>query len=223
MTAARMRLSDLVEDEAVYPRGSVSLIRVDDYAYALDAGAQFPPPVIDEATRKIVDGFHRTRAMRKRWGDDAEIDVDVQAFADDAEMLATSARLNNPQGLPLSRLDQRVFYIRAKALGMSDEEAASALGVTVDRVIKVAVMTAQGDDGPVALKQPMGHLGGNYLTQEQVAAIKSARAAPARAKVAEMTRLLRLELLPLKLSPALRTELAELATVIGEALAPFGE
>lgn len=214
-------LAELVEDLEIYPRGSVSEVHVSDLVYALDAGAQLPPPVIDRATRKIIDGFHRIRALRKRLGAAASIEADVQEFADDAAMLLESARLNSPHGLALGRYDQRVVHIKAKALGATDEQVAGALGVTVTRLLQITVMEAKSDQGDVALKRGMGHLGGQYLSRGQVEEIRRARGAPARMKVTELARQLRQDLLPVKIDPELRAALAELATVIGEVLAPY--
>src|ERR1700691_5082151 len=77
MAIEKVSPSDLVEDAGVYPRGMVSEVHVADLAYALDAGAQLPVPVIDRETQKIVDGFHRVRAHRKRLGENGVIDADV--------------------------------------------------------------------------------------------------------------------------------------------------
>lgn len=213
-------LSELVEDLEIYPRGSVSMVRVGDLVYAMEAGAQLPPPVIDRDTRKIVDGFHRARAQRKRLGEDGTIDADVQEFADDAAMLLESARLNSVHGQPLGRYDQRVVHIKAKALGVSDEEVAGALNITTTRLLSVSIMEAKAEDGgaDVPLKQGFKHLGGSYLTREQINEVRKARGAPARAKVGELTRLLRTGLLPIEHDPELRAMLAELAAVIGSSL-----
>lgn len=214
-------LSDLVEDLNIYPRGSVSVVRVSDLVYALEAGAQLPPPVIDRDTRKIVDGFHRARAQRKRLGDDGVIDVDVQEFENDLAMVLESARLNAVHGLPLGRYDQRVVRIKAQVLGATDDEIAGALGITTTRLLSVSVMEARAADGGanVPLKQGFRHLGGSYLTSEQIAEIRKARGAPARSKVSELTRLLRADLLPLAGDPELQQMLAVLAETITEVLA----
>lgn len=214
-------LSEMIEDLAIYPRGTVNAVRVDDMAYALDAGNKLPPPVIDRTTRKIVDGFHRRRAWLKRLGADGKIEVDVQEYEDDAAMLLASTRINAPQGQPLGRYDQRVVHVKAKALGISDEEVAAALNVTPTRLSVIISMEAKAEDGgeDIPLKQGFGHLGSSYVTNEQIAEMRKARGAPARSKVGELTRLLRANLLPLTLDPELRSMLAELAAVITEMLA----
>lgn len=220
MAIEQVRLSDLAEDLSIYPRGSVSDVRVADLAYALDAGAVLPPPVADRETRKIVDGFHRVRAYRRRLGDDGVISVDVREFGDQAAMLLESARLNSEHGLPLGRYDQRVTHIRARQLGASDDQIASALHVTPARLLQVIVRQADSEEGPVPLKRGTEHLGGSYLTSEQVAEIRRMRGAPARAKVTELTRLLQQDLAPVDKDPELRTALAALAAVIGDVLSP---
>jgi hypothetical protein len=215
----QVKLSDLVEDLDIYPRGMVSDVRVGDLVYALDAGVALPDPVIDRATNKIVDGFHRVRALRKRLGDGGVIEADVREYADDVAMLLESARLNSGHGLPLGRYDQRVVSIRARKLGASEEEIASALSVTPARLLQIEVRVARSDEGDVALKRGVEHLGGAYLNADQVAEIRRMRGAPARAKVAELNRMLRQGLAPVAQDPELRLALAELVQTIEAALA----
>lgn len=218
----QVKLSELVEDLDIYPRGSISEVRVGDLVYALDAGDVLPPPDIDRATRKIADGFHRIRAYRRRLGDDGMIGVNVHDFADAKEMLLFSVRVNSLHGMPLGRYDQRVTYLRAQQLGASDEETASALRITPARLLQaVTIRIATSDAGPVALKRGTEHLGGSYLTTEQVAEIRRQRGAPARAKVNEVTRLLQQSLAPVERDPELRAALAVLAAVIEGVLAPY--
>lgn len=219
MPSERLRLSELTEDPGIYPRGSVSDVRVDDLAYALDAGAVLPPLVIDAATRKIVDGVHRARACRKRLGADAAVLCDVRDFADDAEMLLESARLNAGHGLPLGRNDQRVVTIRARQLGAGDAVIAAALGVTPQRLALIAIRVARSDAGPVPLKRGAEHLSQSYLSGDQVAELKRMRGAPAAAKARELAGLIRTGIAPVSTDPDLRAALRELAAVIGTALA----
>lgn len=221
MAIKQVKLGELVEDLTVYPRGSVSEVRVADLCYALDAGARLPPPVIDKTTRKIVDGFHRVRALRRRLGDSGVTGADVREFAGAAEMLLESSRLNSLHGLPLGRYDQRVVHVKASALGASDDQIASALGVTATRLLQIVIRQADSAGGPVPLKRGSEFLSGAYLTAEQVAAIRRMRGAPARAKVAELTRLLEAGLVPLQHDPDLRLALAKLISAGEEALASF--
>lgn len=214
-------LSELIEDLDIYPRGSVSEVRVGDLVYAMDAGAQLPPPVIDKATRKIVDGFHRTRAYRKRLGDDGAIGVDVQEFADDAAMLLESARINGQHGQPLGRYDQRIVHLRATALGATEDQVARALGVTTSRLAQITLKVAQSEAGPVPLKQGTAHLSKAYLTAAQVTEIRRMRGGSARSKAVELTRILREKLAPVDTEPELRQALADLGAEIEASLAPF--
>jgi hypothetical protein len=221
MSIERVQLGTLVEDLSIYPRGSVSEVNVADLVYALDGGVELPVPVIDRNTRKIVDGVHRTRAHRRRLGADGVIEADVQEFDDDAAMLLESARLNSQQGLKLGRYDQRVTLLKLRQLGVTDEEAAGALGVTPARLLQIVVRVAKSDVGDVPLKRGTEHLGGSYLTEAQREEIRRMRGAPARAKANELTRLLRQDLANVKNDPELRAVLAQLAAVITEVLEPF--
>lgn len=216
-TTEKLRLDELVEDLRVYPRGAVSDMRADDLAYALDAGAVLPPLVIDRKTRKIVDGFHRARAFRKRHGKDAEVPCIVRDFADDAAMLLESARLNSGHGLPLGRHDQRVVAIRARELGADSAEIAAALGITPQRLITIAVRVAQSDEGDVPLKRGTEHLSNQYLSHDQVEKIRKMRGAPIASKARELSGLIQSGIAPMA-DPDVQASLRELFMVIEAAL-----
>lgn len=189
-------ISDLVEDLDIYPRGRVNDMNVANLIHALDAGAVLPAPVIDRSTMKIIDGFHRVRAWRKRLGDDAQIEVDIREYADDAERLLASARLNAGHGLPLGRYDQRVVALKAERLGIREDEIAAALAVTPARLLRIKVLQAQGDNGPVPLKYGAAHMSGRYITPEQAEQIRSMRSGTIQQKALELSRLLRSGLTP---------------------------
>lgn len=216
-TEEKLRLDSLVEDLKVYPRGAVSDMRVDDLAYAHDAGSVLPPIVVDRKTRKIVDGFHRARALRKRLGKDASVPCVVREFADDAEMLLESARLNSGHGLPLGRHDQRVVVLRARQLGAQNEDIAAALGITPQRLTAIAIRVAQSDDGEVPLKRGTEHLSGHYLNKDQVDKIRKMRGAPIAAKARELSGLIQSGIAPMS-DPDVQASLRELLMVIDVAL-----
>lgn len=221
MGIEQVKLSEIVEDMAIYPRGSVSEVRVADLMYALDAGDTLPLPLIDRATRKTVDGVHRIHAYRKRLGGEGMIDVEVQEFPGDLEMIKESARINHLHGLPLGRYDQRVAYLKIKQFGGTDEEAAAALGVTQTRLLQIVVRQADSPQGAIALKRGTEHLGGSYLTAEQVTEIRRMRGAPARSKITELTRLIQRGLVPLEHDADLRRALADLIMVAQGALSAY--
>lgn len=217
-------LSSLKEDEDVYPRGSVSSMHVDDLVNAIDAGAQLPPPLIDRETRIIVDGFHRVRAWRRRLGDDGVIDVLVDDFGSRPEMLLKSAQLNASHGLALGRLDQKVVIIKARGMGATDTQIASALGITGDRVTRLAIRVATAPDGSqLPVKRGAEHLSGQFLDDAQAMMLRRMRGGSATGKARELTGLLTSRIAPVETDGDLRLALAELAEAITSALAAVRE
>lgn len=224
MAEGLARLSELEEDPDIYPRGNVSNMHVADLLYALEAGATLPPPVVDTKSRKIVDGFHRVRALRRWHGtDEAEITVDFQDYADDVAMLLESARLNARHGLPLQRLDQTHVAIKARKFGAADDEIASALGVTPERLVRIEIKVAKSEHGLVPVKYGARHLAGTFINPAQVDALRRMRGGTARSKAAELLSLLRTGIAPVDSDPDLRLSLSELVDQINASLAAFGD
>lgn len=218
-------LSWLTEDPEVYPRNNVSAVHVDDLVHALNAGATLPDPVADAATGILVDGFHRTRALRRFLDDDdAVIGVQVRDFPDKAAMLIASARLNSAHGLSLSRYDQKLVIVKARQVGIADADIAGALNMPVERLIRISVLVAEDSGGiAVPLKNGTAHLAGHRLSDEQISALRRARGGSARSKADDLARTLQTGIAPVSHDPALRLALAELRKEIDAALAPFGD
>lgn len=214
MSKKTVPLAQLVEDYSLYPRHQVSDIYVKDLVRALEAGAVLPIPVVDEATWRIVDGFHRVRAYRKHLGEEAKIQVEVRRYDSEGELFLDAARLNAGHGRKLDRHDQVRIVYRARELGVSDERIAVSLQVPAERVAELEVRIAYGPAGaPVATKLGAEHLGGRTVTAEQINTIHRMRGAAIRRPIRELTELLESGVANLD-DPAVRQQLAALAALI---------
>jgi hypothetical protein len=207
-------LMSLVEDFHVYPRHAVSSMHVLDIVRALEAGQDLPPPVVDAKTLRVVDGFHRVRALRRHLGDDAKVQVDARTYDSDAALFIDAATLNASHGRRLDRHDQvRVIY-RARELGADDHLIAVALAVPDERVTKLEVRIATGPAGEsVATKLGATHLGGRTLDDEQVKALREMRGAQISRPIREITRQLEAGIVNLD-DPTTREQLLHLAELI---------
>lgn len=167
----KVKLTALVLDFEVYPRGSVDSVHVRDFCEALISGADLPPIVACKKTKRVVDGFHRIAAHKRVFGDDAEIDVVFKTYKNDAAFFLDVAKFNGAHGLPLDRADQiRCCHI-AERLGLSDEDLAAALHMPVEKLAALKVDRTAYDRASklsVSLKNPLRHLRGRKLSKEQV-------------------------------------------------------
>jgi len=144
---AVVKLAELIEDWSLYPREKVDDVQVARLIEAFEAGENIPPIVVDKASKRIVDGYHRCRAA-KRAGRE-ELNVELRDFASEESMLLEAIRLNARHGVPLGRQDQARVINLGKHLHISYETMASALGI---RVIRLKI-----------IKQKMGRLGKREL------------------------------------------------------------
>ena len=78
----KMQAAQLVEDFSLYQRSQVDGSHVQRLSEALLAGETLPPIILDESGR-IIDGFHRRRAVMRAYGDEAEIEVEVRHYANE--------------------------------------------------------------------------------------------------------------------------------------------
>lgn len=165
----KVTLASLVEDFSFYPRGTVNTSHVRDLRRALEAGHDLPPIVAEVKTLRIVDGFHRRRALTAHLGADATVQVELHQYESERELYRDAATRNATHGQPLDRDDQVRVAVRLRELGSDDEEIATALAVTRHRVEELLVhLTAKTVSGDVvALKPSIRYLAGRTLTDQQ--------------------------------------------------------
>lgn len=168
----------LVRDEDFYPRTRVDNVNVAALQEAVRAGGILPPVIACRRTRRLADGFHRTEALLGLYGDRAQITVEWRDYADDAEFLLDSIRLNASHGKRLGSYDQGRCLQLAGRLAVSPQRVATALGVRVDVLERRAVLSGPvlrtPGFGSVLLKRPLHHLEGKAITPEQVSVNRSA-------------------------------------------------
>jgi len=99
----QMKLSEIVWDPKVYPRGKWSTATIERYVDALEAGEEFPPVVIEEGTNRLLDGKHRVE-MWKRAGV-ADVPVEVVRVPDGMSAKYFAASMSVRHGDRLSNAD----------------------------------------------------------------------------------------------------------------------
>jgi len=170
----KIKVSELVEDLDIYPRGQVDSSHVRYLGMALQGGASLPPPVIDRRSKRIIDGFHRCRCYR-RIDENMEIDVIEKSYKSDADMFREAVRLNAHHGRNLSPYDRTRCVIIAERLGITVDQIASELSMTVEaigelRMERTGRMTVAGINSAVPLKRTIRHMHGRQLTERQAEA-----------------------------------------------------
>lgn len=168
-----MAISHLVLDFELYPRHDVDATNVREMVHALEAGIELPPILVDRASKRVVDGFHRVYAARRRGGDEATIRAELRDYADDAAIFAEAMWINARHGRRLTPWDRARCILLARKLGVSDEETAARLQITRERLAEFAMeRTATAPNGDlIPLKfSSVPSLSGRTLTAEQVEA-----------------------------------------------------
>ena len=131
-----MKAIELVFDWNLWPRQSIGTLDATNLSQlreSLRAGYEIPPVVINKADYRIIDGFHRTRAIIDVFGKDADIDVIVNDYKDEKEMVLDSGRLNAFQGLKLSPTDRAHFAAKCKKMKIPVSVIAETLKINKDK------------------------------------------------------------------------------------------
>lgn len=167
------RIDTLVLDEQIFPRASVNPFVVGQLAESLTAGEGLPPVVVDRATRKVVDGWHRIHAVESLGGE--EIEVQFFDYPDDRTMFAHSVKLNRVHGFKLSPYDLKNAILKLESYGFSTEKVSQIVGyatIHVEDIIKGFASSQSGE--PLPLKRAFSHMKGQVLSPEQEQVIRRA-------------------------------------------------
>lgn len=170
----RIKLSAIIEDFALYPRGDVDSGHVAHIAAAIESGQQMPDIIIERKSKRIIDGFHRKRAFVRVLGADGEVDVIVKEYPSEADMFLDAMKRNANHGRNLTSYDRTVAINKAVGFAIEPEYIAGALNMTVEKVNgwKVTRCAKLENSGRVvALKQPIKHMAGRTMSKEQAAVV----------------------------------------------------
>jgi len=172
MKARLVPLASLQEDRDVYPRHSVDMSHVRSLSLALEAGESLPPIVVDKATMRVADGWHRVRAHRAVYGDDASIEAELREYANEAAFVVDSIKLNARHGRRLDRVDQVRSVLLLEKLGVPSATIASTMSIPEQRVVRLQARVAYHEGAAVPLKGSHLRFKGQEVSGEQVAAMR---------------------------------------------------
>jgi len=166
-----MKLAMMVEDFELYPRDNVSAMHVSEIVTAIENGADLPALIIDEKSKRIVDGFHRRRALIRVHGEGHSIDVVAKRYKSEADLFLDACRYNAHHGLRLDTHDKTTALVKGEKLGLSQELIAGALIMTVDKAAHLTISrTAKSNGHLVPLKRTIRHMAGAKISNDQIKA-----------------------------------------------------
>ena len=73
-----LKVAAIVEDFNLYVRHSVDEYHAREIADHIEWGGSVPPIIVDKASMRLIDGFHRVRAYRRLYGSDAAIKAELR-------------------------------------------------------------------------------------------------------------------------------------------------
>ncbi len=153
----KIKAIECILDWNLWPRreGELDSTNLKRMREAMEAGIILPPIIVNKDDMRVVDGFHRVTASLSVFGDDAEIDADVRAYASEQEMFLDAGRFNAIHGLPMSPLDKAHFIIKARRMKIPAPEIAKALGMQADAMKEFlekrsAIVKSTGEKIPLA-------------------------------------------------------------------------
>jgi len=180
----------LIFDYNIYPRAAIDDQYVSYLVDALKAGSEFPPLIAENKTLRIVDGFNRAQAYLKWKGPAHEVEVILQSYKDDGDLMLDAMRYNAHHGRRMSVFDMAHAALKAEDFGATRDSIAAVLSIRVERLDQIlshrsadarsrqatAVLgesdqeiaeASLGKPGRIALKNTIRHLAGRTLTKEQ--------------------------------------------------------
>lgn len=164
---AKVSMSKIVIDGAIYPRSSVSEFNVNRLVAALKTNAKLPPILVEAKTYRLVDGRHRYEAYKKEQL--KTIEVIEKVYASEADLFADAVRCNIGHGEPLDQYTVRNAIIRLTAYGYEREQISDVVRLPLDMIEKIERGFAASQDGkPLALKGGLNHLKGQTLDPQQI-------------------------------------------------------
>jgi hypothetical protein len=148
----KLSISKIKIDEQLYPRAHMDPEHISRLTAALQAGAHFPPIVVEAKTYRLVDGRNRCEA-HKGVGIKT-IEAIEKVYRNEADFFADAVRLNASHGQPLDAASTRSAIIRLYSFGYSKEVISELIRVPADHLemIRRGFDDAKGNGKPIAVK-----------------------------------------------------------------------
>ena len=133
----KLPINKIIIPQGLLPRiFGVNEEKVEEYAEAMENGAEFPPIKVWEkldGTYQVIDGVHRISAYRKLGKEYIEAEI-IQGIEDEIAFMEWAIRENLKHGLPLSREDKREDARRLYIKGRKPESIARLFKVSLRTV-----------------------------------------------------------------------------------------
>jgi len=130
-----INLSEIIFDEAIYPRHDHDPALVQRYAEVIEEIEAAKKYIAIAGDYKLIDGKHRWLAYQKHYdGEDREIQVLVYPVTAPHDQLALAAELNSDHGWQLSLADKQEAAKTLYAYGLSYDTIAAKLKVGKSKI-----------------------------------------------------------------------------------------
>ena len=192
----QINISEIIMDYSLYPRHNIDSQHAYYIAEAIKAGAIMPPIILDNKSKKVIDGFHRITAFKKLKIN--KIDSLLKKYSNEKEMFIDAMRLNSTHGRMLTKWDRKRCALISEELKIDNDIVAGVLQISIDTLTELKVTVAiekeftvnigsnkinksKGGYIPqrkVALKRTFNHKAGQELTREQIETNKKSSGMP---------------------------------------------
>ena len=129
----KLPINKIIIPQGLLPRiFGVNEEKVEEYAEAMENGAEFPPIKVWEkldGTYQVIDGVHRISAYRKLGKEYIEAEI-IHGIEDEVDFMEWAIRENLKHGLPLSREDKKEDARRLYIKGRKPEDIANLFKVS---------------------------------------------------------------------------------------------
>lgn len=160
-------IKDVRWDEDIYPRISYNWIKANEYAYAMKAGAKFPPIVVALHKNKYygIDGRHRIEAHKTN-----KLEIISAVLVDMSskkQMFIEAVKLNNTHGFALNFREKAKIIHRLQEFKMGSKEISMLVSMPMDKIEPfMAKRITHSTTGEVIfLKSSMKHMA-NQIVEE---------------------------------------------------------
>jgi len=196
-----VKVLELIQDWHLWPRheaGKLDSTNVTKLREVLKSGRKFNTPIIvDAASLRIIDGFHRCRAYLDVLGEDAETEVVLREYADEIAMRIDAAHFANSGSLQLTPKDVTHFALGMRRDHVPWPRIAEALDMDVERcrtLVEGRSLTTQ-DGSKIAVSaaavELVKHLDGKKADAEQEHFARTANGSPPMAHAHMLLKALR--------------------------------
>lgn len=164
-----LRIGSIKVDKEIYPRMHTDFVTIARYINALKSGAVFPPITVAKLGKEyfLIDGMHRIEANKAN--KQTHIQAEILDLPDKKQIYLEAVKRNISHGKQFTTQEVTQIMITLEDWNLSEQQISEIIRIPATSIkpfIASRMTRITETQEQIALKNPLRHLAGGFMSQD---------------------------------------------------------